>query len=60
MAREGDSEHTDRGFFASAGPAIAGRGQIADVEMLDEPKEKHMTDDIIGGLLQTQQRSCVS
>lgn len=65
-----DSEHTDRGFFAAAGPAIVGRGQIADVEvldlaptflaMLDEPKRKQMTGDIIEGLLQTQRRSLIS
>jgi predicted AlkP superfamily phosphohydrolase/phosphomutase len=30
-----DSEHTDRGFFAAAGPAIRARGRLADVDVLD-------------------------
>ena len=30
-----DSEHSSRGFFAAAGPAIRARGRIADVEVLD-------------------------
>ena len=46
-------------FSPLRGRRLRGRGQIADVEVLDEPKQKQMTNDIIGGLLQTQQRSCV-
>lgn len=59
-----DSEHIDHGFFAAAGPAIQNRGQIADVEVLDlaptfltllnEPKPKQMTGNVIKDLLQTK------
>jgi predicted AlkP superfamily phosphohydrolase/phosphomutase len=65
-----DSEHTDHGFVAAAGPAIQSRGQIADVEvldlaptfltLLDEAKPERMTGNIIKELLQTQIQTHVS
>jgi predicted AlkP superfamily phosphohydrolase/phosphomutase len=62
-----DSEHTDHGFFAAAGPAIQTRGQIADVDVLDlaptflallgEPKPEQMTGQIIEELLRDKLQS---
>jgi predicted AlkP superfamily phosphohydrolase/phosphomutase len=62
-----DSEHTDDGFFAAAGPAIQTRGQIADVDVLDlaptflallgEPKPEQMAGQIIEELLRDKLQS---
>lgn len=58
-----ESEHTDRGFFAAAGPAIQKQGKIADIdvldlaptflELLDQPKGKLMTGKVIKDLLKS-------
>lgn len=57
-----DSDHSDHGFLAAAGPAIRQRGQIEEVAALDlaptflallnEPKPTHMTGAVLSALLQ--------
>ncbi len=65
-----NSEHTDRGFFAAAGPAIQDRGKVADIEvldlaptflsLLDEPKGKQMAGNTIPDLLKPNLEGHVS
>ena len=65
-----DSDHSHKGFFAAAGPAIQNLGELPDVEvldlaptllaLLDEAKSEQMTGDIIKDLLQPQPSILVS